>query len=104
MDYWKECVIEALHDAGISASDEQIGTIAAWVEGAYEDYGMVCGYDAIPNPLLLEIKDAKEALKEEREKDHSKNERERAENWKYRAVRAEHRVQELNQELARATL
>ena len=29
MDYWEECVSEALEDAGISASKEQIDTITA---------------------------------------------------------------------------
>ena len=51
MDYWKECVSEALEDAGIAASDEQIENITGWVEGAHENYGMARGYDVRQSPL-----------------------------------------------------
>jgi len=41
MNYWNECVAEALCDAKIEATDEQIDTIASWVEGAHENCDMV---------------------------------------------------------------
>lgn len=45
MDYWRECIAEALHDAGLSATDKQIDIIAEWAEGAHENYGMYTGQD-----------------------------------------------------------
>lgn len=56
MDYWHECIAEAFDDAGITATDKQIATVAGWVEGAHENYGMAHGHDAIPNPLESEIR------------------------------------------------
>jgi len=68
MDYWKECVAEALEDAGITASDEQIDTVASWVEGAHDNYGMAFGHDCIPNPVTLENERLKKEIKKERDK------------------------------------
>jgi hypothetical protein len=68
MDYWKECISEALEDAGIKASDEQIDTVTSWVEGAHENYGMAHGHDCIPNPMVTENEDLKKKLKREQEK------------------------------------
>lgn len=65
MDYWEECVSEALEDAGISASKEQIDTITAWVEGAHDNYGMATGRDAIPNPMEDEVRRLSRAHAEE---------------------------------------
>lgn len=50
MNYWKDIIEEALDDANISATNEQIDVIAGLVEGAHENYGMAHGYEAIPNP------------------------------------------------------
>lgn len=55
MDYWKECIEEALDDAGITATKEQIETIVGWVEGAHDNYGMAHGHDCIPNPMISEV-------------------------------------------------
>lgn len=55
MDYWTETIKEAFEDAGISATKEQLETVAGWAEGAHENYGMAHGYDAIPNPANSEI-------------------------------------------------
>ena len=64
MDYWNECIAEALEDSGIKATDQQIDNIAAWVEGAHENYGLATGQDCIPHPLEAEIDAAKkEAVK-----------------------------------------
>ena len=68
MDYWKECISEAFDDAGIAATDEQIGKVADWVEGAHENYGMAHGHDHIPNPLIEENKVLEEKLKREKDK------------------------------------
>lgn len=67
MDYWKECISEALDDAGIKATDEQIENIAGWVEGAHENYGMAHGYDAIPNPAESQAQDELRRMKREKE-------------------------------------
>lgn len=76
MDYWKECISEAFEDASIVATDEQIKTVVSWVEGAYENYGLVHGHYDIPNPQTLEINRLKKELRDERDKDHTKEERE----------------------------
>ena len=68
MDYWEECISEALDDAGITATAEQIDNITGWVEGAHENYGMAHGHDCIPNPLKDENMQLKKELVREREK------------------------------------
>ena len=64
MDYWNECVSEAFEDAGITATDEQINTVAGWIEGAHDNYGMAFGHDAIPNPKDAEVERLKLTIKE----------------------------------------
>lgn len=68
MDYWEECVIEALDEAGLSATDLQISGIVEFVKGAHETYGMAFGHDCIPDPLLIENEQLKIAIKKERDK------------------------------------
>lgn len=68
MDYWKECILEAMEDAGIAATPEQIDTVVGWVEGAHENYGMAHGYDAIPCPVDSQAKRELETMKREKEK------------------------------------
>ena len=68
MNYWEECIAEALDDADLKASKEQIQNIAGWVEGAHENYGMAFGHDCIQNPQTLEIEALQKALKKERDK------------------------------------
>ncbi len=67
-DYWKECISEACDDAGLEATEKQIDTLASWVEGAHENYGMAHGREAIPNPLCEEHDRLKRDLQAEREK------------------------------------
>lgn len=70
MDYWKECIAEALEDAGIIATDEQIDTITSWVDGAHENYGLATGQECIPNPLESEVEQLnRQHEKELQEKD-----------------------------------
>lgn len=47
MDYWKQCIFEAFEDSGITATDEQVDTVATWAEGAHDNYGMANGHDVI---------------------------------------------------------
>ena len=68
MDYWKECISEALDDAGVKATEEQIKNIAWWIEGAHENYGMAFGHDCIPNPVDLENKRLTKELQEEKDR------------------------------------
>ena len=56
-DYWRDCVAESFEDAGISASSEQIDTVASWVEGAFENYSLATGAECIPNPQVVEAKE-----------------------------------------------
>ncbi|HEX8610199.1 MAG TPA: hypothetical protein VF800_02840 [Telluria sp.] len=64
-DFWNEVVSEALDEAGIEATSEQIATIAANVESAHENYGMA--FYQPENPLIGELSETKAALKAERE-------------------------------------
>ena len=68
MDYWVECITEALDEVGIVATQEQIITVAGIVEGSHENYGMAFGHDCIPNPLRTENERLKKDLKDEQEK------------------------------------
>lgn len=47
MNYWEECITEALDDSGLKATKEQIENIASWVEGAHENYGLATGLDVV---------------------------------------------------------
>lgn len=68
MNYWEECVSEALDDCNIKATMEQIETIASWVEGAHENYGMAHGYDVISRGAESESTKELRQLKTELEK------------------------------------
>lgn len=68
MDYWKVCISEAFEDAGITATDEQISTVASWVEGAHDNYGMARGYNNISDPRDSENERLKRELEKERDK------------------------------------
>lgn len=65
MDYWRECIAEAMEDAEVVATKEQIDIIASWAEGAHDNYSMAKGYDVIQSPVETE-KDRKiNSLKDE---------------------------------------
>jgi hypothetical protein len=53
MKYWDRCLSEALEDAKLVATEEQIEIIADFVKISHENYGMSHGYDNIPNPFYL---------------------------------------------------
>jgi len=63
MGYWQECVYEALEDAGLKATDKQIETIAGWVEGAHDNYGMATGLDVADSNYVSDDKKELEALR-----------------------------------------
>ena len=64
MDYWEECIREAFDEIGIEATEEQIQNVVSWVDGAHENYGMAHGYDCIPNPLEVELREQKRKTEE----------------------------------------
>jgi hypothetical protein len=90
MEYWEECISEAFDDAGITASEAQIETVASWVEGSHDNYGMAHGHDCIPNPENAEIKELQQEIKRLR------NEHDRADEKSDKRlvdVRVSHRIQ-----------
>lgn len=66
--YWIDCAAEALDQAEISATPEQIKEVARWIESGYECYGESHGHHFIPNPESERADKAEKALKTEREK------------------------------------
>lgn len=68
MNYWEECIFEALNEEGITATEEQIKNIAGCVEVAHENYGMAFGYDRIDNPMEDEIAKLKKEHQKEIER------------------------------------
>jgi len=65
-DYWHECVSEALDEAGVVATSEQIATIAKAVESAHDCHGMA--FPLPENPYPREIADLNRKLAVERSK------------------------------------
>ena len=65
MDYWNECIKESFDEAEITATEEQIGIVASWAEGAHDNYGMAHGHDCIANPLEDENRKLKFDLEKE---------------------------------------
>jgi len=65
MNYWRECVEEALSEAGLQASTEQVNIITDIVEGAHDNYSQATGQDCIPNPMIRDIEQLKEKHKRE---------------------------------------
>lgn len=45
MDYWKECIAEAAEECGANLTEEQISSMAYFVEGAHENYRQATGLD-----------------------------------------------------------
>lgn len=66
--YWEDCISEAFEDAKIQATEDQIKTVAHWVEGAFENEGLATGRHAIPSPANVEIERLEAELKKERNK------------------------------------
>ena len=68
MDYWIECTEEALEEAGLKATNDQIRAISEFIEGAHDSYGMAFGHDCIPNPLQAENNRLEKELSAEKSK------------------------------------
>ncbi len=68
MDYWEECISEALEEAKLSATKEQIDLVVSWVEGAHENYGLATGNDVADSNFISEEARELAALKAENEK------------------------------------
>lgn len=65
---WEDCIEEAFEVAEIKATPEQIKTVAGWVEGLHENYGMVTGNDVASDNFISDAERELERLKQEREK------------------------------------
>ena len=50
-EYWTECVSSALEEAGISATEEQIASVADSVAAGHECFGMAFGHDVASSNL-----------------------------------------------------
>ncbi len=66
--YWMECVGEALCEAGISATEEQLKTVAEIIQGAHEVYGEAHGNEPLGLPQDSEVKALRAELQKERAK------------------------------------
>ncbi len=73
MDYWEECIKEALEDAGLTATGKQIDIIVSWVEGAHDNYSLATGEEVASKNHISD---------EARELASLKQEIERSEEWK----------------------
>ena len=67
-DYWLESVAVALEEAGVSATKDQIASIAEAMDGCHENYGMYMGHDQIGHPAVEEAEKLRRELAEERAK------------------------------------
>lgn len=52
MEYWIECISEALSESGVNASEDQINNIAEFVEGAHENYALATGNDVADSNFI----------------------------------------------------
>lgn len=66
-NYWIECMKEAFEESGINASEGQIENVAAWAEGAHENYSMATGHDVATANYVSDEARELEALKKENE-------------------------------------
>lgn len=72
MDYWKDTISEAFEDAGITATDEQIETVAQWAESGHENYSMAMGHDVASANLAAERERERKAGWEAAERERNK--------------------------------
>ena|ERR1700722_19783214 len=71
-EYWQECISDALEEAGLTASQKQISTIAEHVQGSHENYGMAFYSPPAGEHLRSEIAGLKRQVKREQDKVHCK--------------------------------
>lgn len=67
VDYWEECLSDALCEVGIDVSPEQLKTIAKAVENAHENYGLAF-YNPGSSHIVRELAETKRKLVHERNK------------------------------------
>ena len=67
-DYWTICAEEALEEANLPASPEQINTLASYIKSAHEHFGQAHGYDQMHRGPDPEIERLKRDLETERNK------------------------------------
>jgi len=68
MNYWTECISEALDEAGLSATEEQIKLIVEHVEGAHENYSLATGLDVADSNFISDAERKSQMLEECHEK------------------------------------
>jgi len=68
VNYWEECISEAVDEVGLRATKEQIATIASWVEGAHENYGTANGHDCMADPTESKAQQELRELKDKNKK------------------------------------
>lgn len=67
-DYWHICIEEALSEAGVMVTEDQLNSIAEDVRMGHEMYGESHGYHLFSNPMADEIKTLKSQLEREENK------------------------------------
>lgn len=71
-DYWQEHAEIAMNEAKLTATDDQLDTIAGVIESAHEFYGQAMGHDVasanFKGTQEREVADLKRALEAERRK------------------------------------
>jgi chromosome segregation ATPase len=63
-DCWYECAEVALDEAGITATDEQIDTVAGVFQGCHENYGTYSGNEVFSANRSAELRRQEEELKQ----------------------------------------
>ena len=71
MEYFKELTEEALSDAGIKATSEQIDTVSSWVKSGFECHHESTGQHMIADPREEEVKKLKTQI-DDSEKRHDR--------------------------------
>lgn len=66
-EYWHEAASIALEEAGISATSEQLKTIAESIENSADMRAEAFGEISIPDPRSIEIAELKKSLKKKDE-------------------------------------
>jgi hypothetical protein len=77
MNYWETCIEEAFEESGIVATKDQMENVAAWVDGAHDNYSMAHGHDVIRSNFISD---------EQRELEKLKNEIAKKERWENSTV------------------
>lgn len=69
LEYWSECVANALDENGVAATSEQVESIARDIQCSHENYGMAFySPPASELPVFGELRDARKELARERAK------------------------------------